>query len=63
VRVLVGLAVGGGHVLWATRPWAREMQTPPGELARIKWNRARAAVSAGAAARQNGPRADPAGAS
>jgi hypothetical protein len=57
VLVLAGLAVGGAHVMWATRQWVREMETPPSELARIKWNQARAAVSAGAAAWQNGPRA------
>ncbi len=63
VLVLVGLAVGGGHLLWATRQWVRETETPSSELARIKWNQARAAVSAGTAAWQNGPRANPAGAS
>ncbi len=61
--VLVGLAVGGGHLLSATRQWVKEMETPPSELARIKWTQARAAVSAGAAAWQNGPRANPAVAS
>jgi hypothetical protein len=54
VIVLVGLAVGGGHLLWATRQWVSEMEVPPSELARIKWSQARAAVSAGAAAWQNG---------
>ena len=60
VLVLVGLAVGGGHLLSATRHWVREMEVPPTELARIKWNQARAAVSAGAVAWQNGPQANPA---
>jgi hypothetical protein len=57
VLVMAGLAVGGAHMLWVTRQWVKEMETPPSELARIKWNQARAAVSAGAAAWQNGPRA------
>jgi len=60
---LVGLAVGGGYLLWATRRWVREMEVAPSDLAKIKWDQARAAVSAGAEAWQNGPRADPASAS
>jgi hypothetical protein len=60
VLVLAGLAVGGGHLMWATRQWIREMEVPPSELARIKWNQARTAVSAGTAAWQNGQRANPA---
>jgi hypothetical protein len=36
------------------------MPTAPTELAKIKRNQAGAAVTAGAAAWQNGPRADPA---
>ena len=63
VLVLVGLAVGGGYLAWATRKWVTEMEVPPSELAKIKWDQARAAVSAGAEAWQNGPRADPANAS
>jgi len=60
VLALAGLAVGCGHVLWVTRRWLREMEVPPSEMAKIKWSQARSAVSAGAAAWQNGPRADPA---
>ena len=55
---LTGLAVGGGYIASATRQWVREMETPPSELARQKWAQARAAVSAGASAWQNGPQAD-----
>jgi hypothetical protein len=54
VLILAGLAVGGGHLVWATRQWVREMEMPPSELAKIKWSQARTAVSAGAAAWQNG---------
>jgi hypothetical protein len=57
--VLVGLAVGGGHLVSATRKWVNEMEVPPSELARIKWTQARAAVSAGAQAWQNGTQAVP----
>jgi hypothetical protein len=41
---LAGLAVGGGHLLSATRQWMGEMEVPPGELARLKWTQARAAT-------------------
>ena len=58
--VLVGLAVGGGHLLSATRRWVNEMEVPPSELAKIKWTQAKAAVSAGAQAWQDGTQAVPA---
>ena len=51
---LAGMAVGGSHVVLATRQWIREMEVPPGELAKIKWAQARTAAAAGAAAWQNG---------
>ena len=57
--VLVGLAVGGGHLLSVTRRWVNEMEVPPSELARIKWTQAKAAVSAGAQAWQDGTQAVP----
>jgi hypothetical protein len=55
--VLAGLAVGGGYLVAVTRRMVREMEVPPGELARIKWAQTRAAVAAGASAWQNGTRA------
>ena len=58
--VLAGLAVGGGHLLTATRRWVNEMEVPPSELARIKWTQAKAAMSAGAQAWQDGNQAIPA---
>ncbi len=57
--VLVGLAVGGGHLLSATRRWVNEMEVPPSELAKIKWTQAKAAVNAGAQAWQDGTQAVP----
>ena len=60
VIVLAGLAVGGGHLLSATRQWINEMEVPPSELARIKWAQAKAAMSAGAQAWQDGTQAIPA---
>ena len=60
VIVLAGLAVGGAHLLAATRRWVNEMEVPPSELAKMKWGQARAAMSAGAQAWQNGNPAVPA---
>jgi len=60
VIVLAGLAVGGGHLLSATRQWVNEMEVPPSELARVKWAQAKAAMSAGAQAWQDGTQAIPA---
>jgi hypothetical protein len=51
---LAGMAVGGSHLVSATRRWIREMEVPPGEQARIKWAQAKTAAAAGAAAWQNG---------
>jgi hypothetical protein len=51
---LVGLAIGGGHLVSATRRWVSEMEVPPSELARLKWAQARAAYAAGSSAWQNG---------
>jgi hypothetical protein len=51
---LTGLAVGGGYLLSVTRQWINEMEVPPSELARLRWTQARAAMTAGAAAWQNG---------
>jgi hypothetical protein len=51
---MAGFAIGGSHLLSATRQWVREMEVPPGELAKLKWAQAKAAATAGAAAWQNG---------
>ena len=49
-----GFAIGGSHLLAATRRWIRDMDVPPGELAKIKWAQAKTAASAGTSAWQNG---------
>ena len=51
---LAGLAVGGSHLLSATRRWISEMEVAPSELAKLKWAQAKAAAAAGSAAWQNG---------
>jgi hypothetical protein len=55
--------VGGSHLLSATRRWVREMEVPPSELAKMKYAQARAAVTAGTAAWQNGSQTQAAGVS
>jgi hypothetical protein len=52
--VLAGLAIGGIHLIAATRQWIKEMDVPPGELAKLKLAQAKAAAAAGADAWQNG---------
>ncbi len=54
LMALAGLAIGGSHVLSATRQWIREMEVPPGELARMRWSQAKSAMAAGTSAWQNG---------
>jgi hypothetical protein len=58
--IFTGLAVGGSHLLSATRRWVREMEVPPSELAKLKYAQAKAAMAAGTAAWQNGSRTQPA---
>jgi hypothetical protein len=55
--VLAGMAVGGAHVVAATRQWISEMEVPPSERARQQWTRAKAAARAGASSWQNGTEA------
>ncbi|MBO0771221.1 MAG: hypothetical protein J2P35_07180 [Actinobacteria bacterium] len=50
---LAGLALASAALAAATRRWVRQMEVPPGELARHQWARARAATSAGASAWRN----------
>jgi hypothetical protein len=45
---LVGLAIAGTHVAAATRKWAGDLDVPPSELAKLRWEQARAAATAGA---------------
>jgi hypothetical protein len=51
---LAGMAIGGSVLLAATRRWVNQMDTPPAELARQQWARARAATQAGTSAWQDG---------
>jgi hypothetical protein len=45
---LAGMIVAGTHVFRATRQWANDLDVPPSELAKLRWEQARAAATAGA---------------
>ena len=57
VLALAGAVVAGGHVVAATRAWMNSLETPPGQLARLKWEQAQAAAAAGQDAWQKHPNA------
>jgi hypothetical protein len=50
-----GMVLVGSALLSATRQWVNQLERPPSEIARRKWQQARAAASAGAEAWRNGP--------
>jgi hypothetical protein len=50
-----GMMLVGSALLSATRQWVNQLERPPSELARRKWQQARAAAAAGAGAWRNGP--------
>jgi hypothetical protein len=54
---MAGVAVAGTHVVAATRAWINELETPPGQLAMLKWEQAKTAAAAGAASWQGHPNA------
>jgi hypothetical protein len=53
----IGLAVAGAHLVAATRQWVNELETPPGELAKLKWEQAKTAAASGAATWREHPNA------
>ena len=44
----VGLAVAGAHIASAVREWMQGLETPPSQLALMKWEQAKAAAASGA---------------
>lgn len=38
---LAGLAIAGSHVVAATRTWSKELEIPPSQLAKLKWEQAK----------------------
>ena len=57
VVAMAGVAVAGTHVVAATRAWIEELETPPGQLARLKWEQAKTAAVAGATTWREHPNA------
>jgi hypothetical protein len=57
VVALAGLAIAGSHVVAATRAWIQELEIPPGELAKLKWEQAKSAASSGASTWREHPHA------
>jgi hypothetical protein len=47
---LTGLGLGGAAVIASGRRWHRRVDLPANEIAKLKWEQARAAASAGAGA-------------
>ena len=54
---LAGLAIAGSHVVNATRAWIRELEIPPSELAKLKWEQAKSAAASGASTWREHPNA------
>jgi hypothetical protein len=54
---MAGVAVAGTHVVASTRAWVKELETPPGQLARLRWEQAKTAAAAGAATWRRHPNA------
>ena len=57
VVAMAGVAVAGTHLVAATRAWINELETPPSQLAKLKWEQARAAAVSGAGAWRDHPNA------
>lgn len=57
VVALAGMAVAGTHVVAATRTWIKELEIPPNELARLKWEQAKTAAASGASTWREHPNA------
>jgi hypothetical protein len=53
----VGVAVAGAHLIAATRQWVGELETPPSQLARLKWEQAKTAAASGATTWREHPNA------
>lgn len=57
MATIAGMAVAGKHLVDATRAWSKELETPPNQLARLRWEQAKAAALAGADAYRKHPNA------
>ena len=50
-----GMALVASALISATRQWVDRLERPPSEIARRRWEQAKAAASAGASAWRNSP--------
>ena len=57
VVAMVGVAVAGTHLAAATRAWIKELETPPSQLARLRWEQAKAAAASGTSTWRDHPNA------
>ncbi len=57
VVALVGLGIAGSHVVAATRTWVRELEMPPSELAKLKWEQAKTSAASGVSTWREHPNA------
>jgi hypothetical protein len=57
VVALAGVAIAGSHVVSATRTWIGELEIPPGQLAKLKWEQAKTAAASGASTWREHPHA------
>jgi len=54
---LSGLAIAGGHLAAATRRWVNDMDVPPSQLAKLRWEQAKEAAAVGARSWREHPNA------
>jgi hypothetical protein len=54
---LAGLAIAASHVVAATRAWSKELEIPPSQLAKLKWEQAKTAAASGASTWREHPNA------
>jgi hypothetical protein len=50
---ITGVLIGGTALASATRKWVRELEVPPSDVVKHKWNQTKAATTAGASAWQH----------
>ncbi|MGO9080987.1 MAG: hypothetical protein ACLQDY_18400 [Streptosporangiaceae bacterium] len=57
VLALAGAAIAGSQVVSATRRWMRDLEVPPSQVAKLKWEQAKTAAATGAASWREHPSA------
>jgi len=57
VVAFVGVAIAAAHVVAATRTWMRELETPPSQFAKLRWEQAKTALASGTSTWREHPNA------